>query len=212
MKAITCIFLLPCILLLSCEMKVNTTSNQEQPEQTEANEKNVNISFPVETGYDDEYLTANFWKCNYNQAGDSLAYWVILPNDVKTVRVEPTPIEGSNLLNIGRYEGKSPYLEIWVVTERIANYIEPANWLRNVLDLSGESILHEEELVGQRGVKYLDVLTLKNFSVLDQSISRFTVYRDGNDYYFIKVSCSMSDYESLAKTIRHISSNWGLGD
>ena len=215
-----CIAMLSIVVFLSCDFKVSvnlkTPSNQAEVKQV-----NENLSFPMETGFTKEFLQANFWKCNYNSAGEALAYWVILPNNMKPVRIEPTQVEETNLLNIGRYEriDTSPYLEVWVLTETLTENVEPAEWLRNWLKTANETIIHEKEIVGSNGNKYLDVLTSKSTSTNDTSISRCTVYRselssaNGEtmwNYFFIKVSCGINDYEKLAKTIQHISSNWGV--
>ena len=199
--------LLAIMLFASCKVNVSVeiSSTQDNMQQT-------SIPFPSEQGFTREFLQENFWKCTYNLAGDSLTYWVVLPNNMKPVRVEPVRIGETNLINIGQYErvDDSPYLEAWVLTEYVTSNIEPADWLRGWLNASDETILQEKEVIGSAGSKFLDVLTSKLLDDGNSSISRCTVFRSGKNYFFIKVSCSENSYESLAKTIQHISSSWGI--
>ena len=201
--------LLSIMIFSSCTFSVKTekTSNQTEMPQTDKN-----ISFPMETGFTDEYIIENFWKGGYDSAGDSLAYFTILPKNMKAVKLEPTLIEGTTLFNIGQFEriDDSPYLEAWVLVEcDVQENIEPADWLRNWLIASGETIVHEQEETSTSGSKFLDVLTTQTENG-DTFISRSTVHRRGQNYFFMKVSCSANVYEALAKTIRHISGSWEI--
>ena len=203
------ITVLSIMIFSSCTFTVKTekTSNQAEMQQTDKN-----VSFPMETGFTDEYLIENFWKCVYNSAGDSLAYFTILPKNMRAVKLEPAWVEGTTLYNIGQYEriDDSPYLEAWVLVEcHVPENIEPADWLRKWLIASGETILHEQEEISTSGSKFLDVLTSQTEDG-NTSISRSTVHRRGQNYFFMKVSCSANGYEALAKTIRHISGSWEI--
>ena len=215
-----CITMLSIIVFSSCDFKV--TKNSKTPSsQTKMEQVKENLSFPMETGFTKEFLQVNFWKCNYNTAGEALAYWVILPDNMKPVKIEPIQIASTSVLNIGQYEriDTSPYIEVWVCVETLTESVEPADWLRNWLKISNETIIHEQDVIGSTGSKYLDVLTSKLHADNDVSISRFTVYRSTFslpneevqwNYFFLKVSCGINDYETLAKIMRHISSNWGV--
>lgn len=39
------------------------------------------IKFPVIGNYSNEFLTSNFWKCNFLEIEQELQYWIILPNN-----------------------------------------------------------------------------------------------------------------------------------
>jgi len=75
-----CIAIVSIMMFVSCEFKVSVKTSLNQPETLQVNEK---LSFPMETGFTNEFLRANFWKCNYDSAGEALAYWVILPNSLE---------------------------------------------------------------------------------------------------------------------------------
>ena len=96
-----------------------------------------------------------------------------------------------------------------LVEYHVPENMEPADWLRKWLKASGEIILQEEELTSSSGNKFLDVLTTQTEEG-NTSISRSTVHRRGQNYFFMKVSCSANDYEALAKKIRHISGSWEI--
>lgn len=188
------------LLVVSCEMKVNKIEKQDaEMEKTQLVEK---FSFPMENKFDEKYLLNNFWKCNYDSAGEEFAYSIILPKYVKSTSVKPTKTVGG-LTNIGIYNtigDENKYVEAWMGYEKVNEAIQPADWLKSKLDLSGETILNQNIITAKNGEQYLDVLTEKH-----TIISRFTVLREDNNYYLSKVSCDKNNYPELSETLQHIS-------
>lgn len=44
--------------------------------------------FPIQQSYSKEEQIKRYWKCNYTAAESQLAYWILLPKDVKPVQIE----------------------------------------------------------------------------------------------------------------------------
>lgn len=189
---------------ISCEMKVGKTAKQDA--EMEKTQQVENYSFPMENKFDEKYLLNNFWKCNYDSAGEEFAYSIILPNYVKSTSVKPTGTVGG-LTNIGIYNTigeQNKYVEAWMGYEKVNEDIQPADWLKSKLDLSGETIINQNIITAKNGEQYLDVLTKKQ--IKDETIiSRFTVLREDNNYYLSKVSCDSNNYPELSETVQHIS-------
>ena len=59
--------------------------------------------FPIQQSYSKEEQIKRYWKCNYTTVESQLAYWILLPKDVKPVQIEKQPIEGLDINNIGQY-------------------------------------------------------------------------------------------------------------
>jgi len=196
-------------ILLSCDVKVN--SNQQKV-MNENNSTQQNIPFPMTPNYSREFLMENFWKCNYRY-NSAPEYWVILPKNVKPVKIEPIQVTG-NLINIGQYQtiDKSNYLEVWVFYEVVSGTVQPADWLSEKLKISNESIIHQNIINTSNGEKYSDVLTSKVIIDGEKIISRFTVLKKGSNYFCIKASCNEKDYSVLADKMRHITANWNIND
>lgn len=182
---------------------------------------NVNqpsYSFPVEQKLEPDFLTKNFWKCNYTSVKDELQYWVILPNNVQPTKLVPVPITAVNLTNIGQYTSidDGPYLEVEVVTEHSQYDINGSDWLLKKIAIIGETILDFREIEGKSTGKYLDMLTIKKTAGGEEIISRFTVLKDhdrlkgGANLFCIKATCIAGDYEQLAYKILETVTNWEL--
>ena len=175
-------------------------------------------SFPIEQILEPEFLTRNFWKCNYTSAKPELQYWIILPNNVKPTKVEPVAIPEVDLTNIGQYNSidDSPYLEIEVVTEHSDYDINGSDWLLRKIALIGETVLDFREIEGKSTGKYLDVLTIKKIKSGEEIISRFTVLKDydrvqgGANLFCVKATCLAGDYEQLAYKILQAVTQWEL--
>lgn len=197
------------LLLSSCEVKVKPLAAQTEKQHVETTQ---NIPFPLETKFTNEYLKASFWKCNYSSAGEPLAYWVILPNQVKPTKLEPVQIEKLNLTNIGQYTtiDKSAYIEVEVAYETLKTEVQPSDWLLGKLKLMKETVLNQNLVKAANGEQYLDVLTSNTLANGETLISRSSVLKSGANYFVIRVSSSRKDYADLAETMQHISTNWGL--
>ncbi len=195
--------------LLSCEVKIKTNQKKDMEE----NNTIPKIPFPTKTNYSKEYLAGNFWKCNYSFNENTPKYWVILPKNVKPIKIAPIQVF-ENLTNIGQYQtiDKSNYLEVWIFYEVVSKTIQPSDWLLEKLKISNESIIHQNIINSNNGDKYLDVLTSKVITNGENVISRLTVLKNDAYYFFIKVSCNEKDYSVLANEIRHITSNWNISD
>lgn len=204
-----CMVITAMIIVSSCEIKV---SNNEEIKKEHMKEKNENFPFPVENNFTEEYLVNNFWKCNYDTAGADKAYWVILPNYVKPTKLDPQPINGMDLTNIGIYNtiDENPYMEIWVAYSNVSNDIQPSEWLESILTKTGENILNKNEIITKSGEKFLDVLSSKNISENERVISRCAVLKNNQNYFVIKVTTNEKLYPELAQTIQHIATSWGL--
>lgn len=59
--------------------------------------------FPIQQSYSKEEQIKRYWKCNYMAVEPQLAYWVLLPKDVKPLQIEKRQIEGLDIDNIGQY-------------------------------------------------------------------------------------------------------------
>lgn len=197
------------LLLSSCETKVKPVAAQTENQHVESKQ---HIPFPLEAKFTKEYLQASFWKCNYSSAGEALAYWVILPNQVKPTKVEPAEVKALNLTNIGQYTtiDKSPYIEVEVAYETVKENIQPADWLLGKLKLMNENVLNQNPVKTASGEQYLDALSSKTLTNGVTVISRSSVLKSGSNYFVIRASSSEKDYAALAETIQHISTNWGL--
>lgn len=193
------------LLLISCEVKIKTKEPQKE-------EVKQNISFPLENNFTKEYLVENFWKCNYSSAGEALAYWTVLPKNVKPTKTEPAILEGQGLTNIGIYNtiDKAAYVEVWVAYETLTTPMQPMDWLLGKLKITGETVLHQNVINTKEGERYLDVLSSKTISNGENVISRFTVLKTGLNYFVIKAACNEKDYAALSTTLQHITATWGL--
>jgi hypothetical protein len=192
------------LLNISCEIKINEKAKQS-PEM-ENKEQVEKLSFPMENNFDEKYLLNNFWKCNYDSAGEEFAYSIIIPNYAKPTSVKPTKTIGG-LTNIGIYNtigDQQKYVEAWIGYEKVDKFIQPADWLLSKLDLSGEIILSQNIVTTKNNEKYVDVLTRKQ-AKNGVVISRFIVLKEDFNYYLSKVSCDKKNYPELAETIQHIS-------
>lgn len=182
-------------------------------EETKDSIEKKNISFPIKNSFSEKYLQKNFWQCNYNnkKAGYKIKYWIVLPINVKPLELDPLPIDGMDLINIGRYQNidkKFPFIEVTVYYEEIKNKISPADWLLNKLKLSKETILKSRELQF-KGQKYIDILTTVTDNG-DSIITRHTVYSKENVYFCVRVDCNAENYPVLDQTMQLITSNFGF--
>lgn len=195
------------LFLGSCEMKPATVKIETKNVET-----TQNIPFPLETGFTNEYLQASFWKCNYSSAGEALAYWVILPKQVKPTKVESVQIKELDLTIIGQYTtiDKSPYLEVQVAYEGVKTPVQPSDWLLVKLKLMKEKILNQNLVRSASGEQYLDVLSTRTLNNGEVVISRSSVLKSGFNYFVIRVSSNKKDYAGLAEAMQHISTNWGI--
>ena len=187
-------------ILISCGNRTGNTNSDK-----------YDYSFPHETHFTKEYLIQNFWKCNYRQAGDSLAYWIILPNNIRPFNLEPVAISGTGLTTIGQYKtiDDGAYIEIEMAFENVAEYIQPVNWVTEKLRLAEHDIIDSIEIQAESGEKFMDVLTYRTMSG-EAIVSRVVVFRRGLNYLLLCVMCSGEDYEELAETIAHITMNWNM--
>ncbi|PQL95580.1 hypothetical protein [Apibacter adventoris] len=173
--------------------------------------------FPIEQNFSIDYLQKNYWKCIYTSYEERYHYWIILPNYVKPVKLEPININSVGLINIGQYiqvENNS-YIEVWVAYEHCSYEMNVMDWLLKKLYITGEKIINYKEFEDYSG-KYLDVLTYKKWNGEEEIISRFKVLKDydkviaGANYFCIKVSCQEKNYQNLAFDIYTIANNWNL--
>lgn len=194
------------ILAMSCENSAK--KNQEINNTEKVKEETKNLSFPIENDFTNEYLLTNFWKCNYDTAGEELAYWTILPNFVKPTKLEPQQINGLDLTNIGIYNtiDENPYIEVWVAYETVTNQSSISEWFENILEKTGETILNKNKIQGQ----FLDYLTYQKVQNGEKVISRLTLLKKDNHYFVLKVSTNENLYPELAETMHHIATSWGL--
>jgi len=176
------------------------------------------LPFPVSQELSNEFLKANFWKCLYTSAGEELAYWVILPNNVKPVKLGPIPISELGLTSIGQYvrTDDSPYLEVQVVYEHCPYDMNASDWIMKKIYLLQETIINYRLIKGKSTGEYLDVLTYKKHPDGEDIISRITVLKDfdkkkdGANYFCVWANCPLSGYEELSNAIFQIVSNWDL--
>ncbi len=176
------------------------------------------LPFPVKQELSKEFLQKNFWKCLYTSASDELNYWMILPNNVKPVKLEPSPINDIGLTNIGKYVrvDESPYLEVQVVYEHNPYEMNASDWIEKKLYIIKEEIINFRLINGKSTGEYLDALTYKKYPNGEEIISRLTVFKDfdkkkgGANYFCIMASCPLSDYEQLSNHIFQIVANWDL--
>lgn len=201
--------------LISCEVKTSNENKQNDNRQENSQSKdqvmNNDVSFPQKPEFTKEYLQENFWKCNYDNAGPNLKYWIILPKNVKPTQIDPTDA-GAGLINIGSYQvidKNAPYLEINVYYEELKQPIQPSEWLSSKLQAGGDTLLNRHDITTPEGVIYSDILTSKKFNQRD-IISRNTVYRKGNLYFYVRTDTDKENYETLSQTMFHITSNFGL--
>lgn len=201
--------------LASCEIKVGNKVNKEQTAQEETKpqeEVKQTLDFPLETTFSKEYLLENFWRCTYDSAGESLAYWVVLPKNVKPTNIKPQTIKNLGLTFTGDYStvDKSDYLEVQVGYETLSAAEQPGEWLKGKLTLMHDKILNQNVIRTKDGEEYLDVLTSRALKNGDRIISRVNVLKNGLNYFIIRVSCDEKVYKNLAQTIFHTSTTWGL--
>lgn len=175
-------------------------------------------SFPTEQTLLPDELRAAFWKCNYTEGLKPLHYWVILPNNVKPLFVEPVEADEVKLTIIGQYArtDDSPYYEVQVVYEHVSYEMNASDWLLKKISLIGETILESRIVQGESTGKYLDVLTWKQTSGGEEMISRFTVLKDydvdksGANLFCIKASCIVEAYEQLSLSMLQTVANFNL--
>lgn len=177
-----------------------------------------NLDFPLERKLSTDYLQQNYWECLYKTTKDNVYHYSVpLPERIKPVQLEPVILEGLNLTNIGQYVSVDslPYLEVWVCYENYQYEMNASDWLQRKLFLTGEVILKSREIKADNGSgKYLDALCYKKFPDEKESISRYTVLKEynrikgGANYFFIKATCQLTDYEQLADDIFYIVSYW----
>lgn len=198
------------IIFINCHNKdknvmqenIHIDSNQSQNED--------NIPFPGSNSFTKEYLTKNFWKCNYSNAGEKLKYFLILPNYVKPSSVDPVEIQGTGLTNIGRYKtiDKNPYIEVAVYYETTNSYSHPEEWLVSKLNMSKESIIKGAKIT-KDGMEVADgISSIKDGN--EQIVSRHTVYKRGTTFFYLRSDCSLKDYTTLAEVMQHINLNIGF--
>lgn len=202
--------ILTAMILLSLSSCEQGKSSTNQKKETIVEEKA--LPFPMETGYTREYLMANFWKCTYDHLGDQLAYWVVLPKNVKPVKLEAMKVKGGEQQVIGQYstvEG-GPYLEAQVINERVKEELSPKDWLEKIMKQNGETVLQRHVVKAPNGIEYMDALTQREMPDGQRIISRFTVLNNGPAYFSLKLAAANQDYEKLALTMCHVSANWGL--
>ncbi|EDQ1684259.1 hypothetical protein GQB75_004633, partial [Salmonella enterica] len=171
------------------------------------------LSFPESVTYSFEHQKEHFWRCCYTSSdATSLHYKILLPLEVKPVRIKPELIaETNDLYAVGCYQTISgseyPFVEIDVVYKHIDNDIDASDWLDKVLSLLGEIVVHRRDYDSVSG-KYSDVLTSNEFDG-DKVISRIRVFKNydfehkGANLIMVKASCSHKDYESLAEDFLH---------
>ena len=173
--------------------------------------------FPIQQSYSKEEQIKRYWKCNYTTVESQLAYWILLPKDVKPVQIEKQPIEGLDINNIGQYvsiDKTCPMLEVSVYYEHCWYEMNSADWLAKKLHLMGENILHYRKINGTS--TYADILTTKIINNDKSIISRFTVLKDydpnlsGANYFMVKASCFEEDYQKRMFDILQITNNWDL--
>lgn len=196
--------------LSSCEIKVGSKVNKEKTSQEDKTKRQ--FDFPLESTYSKEYLLQNFWKCTYDSAGDPLAYWVVLPKNVKPTNIKPQVVEPLGLTFIGDYNtiDKSDYLEVQIGYETLSAPEQPVAWLKGKLALMHDQILNQNSIRTQNGEEYLDVLTMRSLKNGDHIISRLNVLKSGLNYFMIRVSCDEKVYKNLSQTMFHTSTTWGL--
>ena len=115
------------------------------------NDINNKEMFPIQQSYSKEEQIKRYWKCNYTTVESQLAYWILLPKDVKPVQIEKQPIEGLDINNIGQYvsiDKTCPMLEVSVYYEHCWYEMNSADWLAKKLHLMGENILHYRKING----------------------------------------------------------------
>jgi len=175
--------------------------------------------FPIQQSYSKEEQIKRYWKCNYTTVESQLAYWILLPKDVKPVQIEKQPIEGLDINNIGQYvsiDKTCPMLEVSVYYEHCWYEMNSADWLAKKLHLMGENILHYRKINGISTGTYADILTTKIINNDKSIISRFTVLKDydpnlsGANYFMVKASCFEEDYQKRMFDILQITNNWDL--
>ena len=183
------------------------------------NDINNKEMFPIQQSYSKEEQIKRYWKCNYTTVESQLAYWILLPKDVKPVQIEKQPIEGLDINNIGQYvsiDKTCPLLEVSVYYEHCWYEMNSADWLAKKLNLMGESILHYRKINGTSTGTYADILTEKTINKDESVISRFTVLKDydpdfsGANYFMVKASCFKEDYQERMFDMLQITNNWDL--
>ncbi|MFG1175860.1 hypothetical protein AAFN90_20175 [Erwiniaceae bacterium CAU 1747] len=183
--------------------------------------------FIMETSYSIEYQKEHFWRCRYTSTeSPALHYKIILPLYIKPVVTAPQEIDGLGVTLIGLYRTvkEKPYVEVSVSCENIKNEINSSDWLYNVLDLMGEIIVNKKEFFVDSG-SYADVLTWKDYNG-ETMISRYRVMKDsdaysgGANFFMIKATCHVENYNSLAEDIFQCvawvelinKSNWSMAE
>ena len=195
--------------LSSCEIKVGNKVNKEQTAQEDIQQT---LDFPLESNFSKEYLLENFWKCTYDSAGEPLAYWVVLPKNVKPKNIKPVTIKALGLTSIGDYGmiDENDYMEVQITYETLTAAQQPATWLKGKLSLMHDKILNQNLIRTKEGEEYVDVLTSRTMKDGNHIISRLNVLKSGLNFFMIRVSCDEKVYQKLAPTIFHTSTTWGL--
>lgn len=170
-------------------------------------------NFPESVTYSIEHQNEHFWRCRYTSSQvTSLYYKILLPQDVKPVRIKPELIAGTNnLYAIGCYQtisgAKFPFTEVDVVYEHINNDIDASDWGEHILGLLDEEILYCKYYYSVSG-RYADFLTKKDID--NETItSRIRVFKNYDfennraNVIMVKACCNWKDYESLAEDLFH---------
>jgi len=196
-------------ILSSCEFKANSAANQIKEQKME--EKAV-LPFPLTVAFSEEYLRANFYKCNYTEAGDRFAYWVFLPNFIKPTVLKPTAVEKLKVINAGFYESadKEPRIEVWAAYETLKEPISTSEWLLNKIKITDAKVVKQNSINAANGEQNIDVLTSQNVGDGETVITRWIAMKRGNDYLVVKATCTEDDYVKHADTIFYIVSHWNF--
>ncbi len=201
-------------LLWACEAKMDRKLSENKTGKTEQEKKSEignmkKLSFPDSNNLSKDYLKQNFWRLDYDMAGENLNYLMIVPKNIKPIEVKPTPLSGTGLTLIGKYktiDKTTPYMEICAYYEHLGNAMQPADWVKGKLKIAGHEIVNQNEIISSQGDRYIDALSRKS-----DVIARTTEYVNGKgDYIMLSIFCKEKDYETLSETIQFISSSWKL--
>lgn len=204
------IILIAAIGLLSCKGKVNMEVKLSDTDKQKIDVNKTNsekeLIFPLKNNFTKEYLVENFWRVKYSEAGESLKYSIILPKNVKPIELKPYRVEQTPMTSIGTYKviNSKPYFEVAVYYGEINNDLSSKGWLSDILKLSKETIIAENE-----GEKCFEALTEVNDGE-ETIVARHAVYSNDGYFFYVRIDCSLNDYNNLAETMQHISSNFGI--
>ena len=195
----------------SCEFKANSAANQNKEQKME---EKAELPFPLTVSFSEDYLKANFYICNYTEAGDRFAYWVNLPNFIKPTVLKPTAVEKLKVINAGFYESidKEPRIEVWAAYETLKEPIETAEWLLSKIKMTDAKVLKQNIINSPNGDKNIDVLTAQDVGDGETVIARWIALKRDNDYLVVKATCGKDDYMKHADTIFYIVSHWNFAN